>query len=89
LQEAGFLLRIPATDDLPEILDDFILFLVSAVVGVLLPVFDIDIGNASNEKLEFTFVEDVYQVGRDEFVETSDKRIELLLNTLLDLPFCD
>jgi E3 ubiquitin-protein ligase NEDD4 len=35
-------------DDLPEVLDNLVLLLVAAVVGVLLPVFDINVGNTTN-----------------------------------------
>lgn len=74
---------------LPEILNDNIILRVSTVISVLLPVIDIDVGNTADEQLEFTLVEDIYQVGWDELVESSDESIELLLDALLDSPFGD
>jgi hypothetical protein len=68
-------------------LDDLILFLVSAVVGVLLPVVDINIGDTANQKLEFTLVENIDQISRDQFVEAGDESIELFFDAFLDLPF--
>lgn len=83
------MLRIPGTDDLPEVLDNIILFLVATVVRVFLPVLHINIRNTSDQQLQFAFIEHVNQVGRDEFIEARHERIELLFNTLFDLPFRD
>jgi hypothetical protein len=44
---------------LPEVDNDLVVLGVSAVVGVLLPVIDVDIGDTSNQELEFSFVENV------------------------------
>ena len=74
---------------LPEVLYHRITFSVAAVIGVLLPVVDINICDTANEQLELALVEDVDQVGRDELVEALHKGIELLIDTLLDAPFCD
>lgn len=87
LKETRLLLCIPGADDLPEVLDNIILFLVATVVRVLLPVFHINIGNTTNKQLQFAFIKHVNQVSRDEFVETRHERIKLLFNTLLDFPF--
>lgn len=56
---------------------------------MLLPVINIDLGNTTDEKLEFTLIEDVDEVCWDKLVETCDERIELLFNPLDDLPFRD
>src|ERR1700722_17036785 len=89
LEESGLLLRIPSADDFPEILNDLILFLISSVVGMLLPVVYINIGNATNQKLKFAFVEDTHKVGWNQLVEARDERVKLLLHTFLDLPLRD
>lgn len=74
---------------LPEVLYHRITFGVTAVVGVLLPVVDIDICDTANEQLKLTLIEDVDQVSWDELVEALHKGIELLVDTLLNAPFCD
>jgi hypothetical protein len=89
LQETGFLLGVPAADALPEVLYDFVVLRVAAVVGVLLPVVDVDVGDAADEQLEFALVEDVDQVRGDELVEARDEGLELLFDALLDAPFGD
>ena len=89
LQESGLLLGVPGADDLPEILDHLVLFLVAAVVGVFLPVVDVDIRDTADQELELAFVEDVDEVGGDELVEARDEGAELLFHALLDLPFCE
>jgi hypothetical protein len=60
LQEARLLFSIPAADALPEALDDLVIFRVAAVVGVLLPVVDVDFSDTANKQFELAFVEDVY-----------------------------
>lgn len=89
LQQPRLLLRVPRADHLPEVLDHLILFLVAAVVGVFLPVLDVDVGDAADQELEFTLVEHVDEIGGDELVEAGDEGVELLLDTFLDLPFSD
>jgi hypothetical protein len=74
---------------LPEVLYHRITFGVTTVVGVFLPVVDIDICDTTNEQLKLALIEDVDQIGRDELVEALHKGIELLVNTLLNAPFCD
>ena len=74
---------------LPEVLYHRIAFGVTAVIGVLLPVIDIDICDTTNEELKLALIEDVDQVGRNELVEALHKGIELLIDTLLNAPFCD
>jgi hypothetical protein len=74
---------------LPEVLYHRITFSVAAVIGVLLPVVDINICDTANEQLELALVEDVDQVGRDELVEALHKGVELFIDTLLNAPLCD
>jgi hypothetical protein len=47
---------------LPEVLDDGILFVVAAVVGVLGPVVDIDLGDTTDKQLKLTLIKDVDKV---------------------------
>ena len=56
---------------------------------MLLPVVNIDVCYATDEELEFTFVKDVDKIRGDELVEALHKGIELLIDTLLNAPFCD
>jgi len=56
---------------------------------VLLPVIDINICDTANEQLKLALIEDVDQVGRDELVEALHESVELLVDTLLNAPFCD
>lgn len=88
LQQARLLLRIPATNALPEVLDDFVVFSVAAVIGMFLPVVDVDVGDTTDQELEFALVEDVDQICGDELVEAGDEGLELLFDALLDAPFC-
>ena len=71
---------------LPEVLYHGITFGVTTVVGVLLPVVDIDVRDTTNEKLKLALVENVDQIGRDKLVEALHKGIELLIDTLLNAP---
>lgn len=89
LQKSALLLCIPATNALPEVLHNGVILRVSAVVSVLLPVVDINVCYTTDEEFQLTLIEDIDEIGGDELVETSDERIELLLNTLLDTPFRD
>jgi hypothetical protein len=86
LQQAGFLLRVPTPDALPEVLDHFVVLRVAAVVGVLLPVLDVNLGDTADEELELALVKHVHEIGGDELVETGDESLELLLDALLDPP---
>ena len=89
LQESGLLLGVPGADDLPEVLDHLVLLLVAAVVGVFLPVVDVDVRDTADQELEFALVEDVDEIGGNELVEAGDEGTELLFHALLDLPFCE
>jgi hypothetical protein len=86
LQQSGFLLCVPCTDDLPEILDHLVALLVAAVVGVLLPIFDVNVSDTTDQKLELALVEDVHKFGGNELVETGDEGVELFFHPGLDLP---
>jgi hypothetical protein len=74
---------------LPEVLYHGIAFGVATVIGVLLPVVDIDISDTADEQLKLALVEDVDQVGWDELVEALHECIELLIDTFLNAPFGD
>lgn len=86
LKQTGLLLSVPGADDLPEVLDDLVLLLVATVIGVLLPVIDVDIGNTTDEQLQLALVEDIDKIGWNELVETGHKGVELLLDSLDNLP---
>lgn len=47
---------------LPEVLDNGILLVVAAVIGVLGPVIDIDLGDTTDKQLELALIEDVDKV---------------------------
>ena len=87
MQETRLLLRIPAANALPEILDYFVVLRVAAVVGVFLPVIHINICDTTDKQFKFAFVENVNKIRGDELVETGDERLELLFDTLLNTPF--
>lgn len=74
---------------LPEVLHDRVALGVATIVGVLLPVVDINVCYATDEQLELTLVEDVDEISGDELVEALHEGVELLINTLLDAPLCD
>jgi hypothetical protein len=59
LQQPRLLLGIPTTNALPKVLDDLVVLGVPAVIGVLLPVVDVDIGDTSDEEFEFALVEHI------------------------------
>ena len=48
LQQPGFLFGVPAADTGPEISDDLVLLCIAPVVGVFLPVLNIDVSNTSD-----------------------------------------
>ena len=48
LQQPRLLLRVPASDDIPEIAYHRVGFGVAAVVGVLLPVVDVNVRDTAN-----------------------------------------
>ena len=43
----------------PEIFDDFVLLRVASIVGVFLPVLDINVCNTTDKKFKLAFIEDV------------------------------
>jgi hypothetical protein len=71
----------------PEVLNHLVRLRVSSVVGMLLPVVDIDICDAADKQLELALVKDIDKLGRDELVEAAEEGGELLLHPLLDSPF--
>lgn len=89
LQQSWLLLCVPAPNNLPEVLDDLVWFLVSTVICVFLPIVNIDIGNTTNQQLQLSLVKHIHQILRNELVEPRNECVELLLDTLLDLPFRD
>ena len=86
LQQSALLLGVPAADTLPELLDDFVVLCVATVVGVLLPVVDVNVCNSSYQKLQFSLIENVNEISWYQFVKASDKGVELFLNAFLDSP---
>lgn len=87
LQQSALLLRIPRLDHVPEIAYHGVGLRVAPVVGVFLPVVDVDVRDAADEKLELALVEDVDEVRGYELVETGDEGVELLRDAFLDAPF--
>jgi hypothetical protein len=83
------LLSVPTANALPEVLDNLVVLGVATVIGVLLPVIDIDISNTTDEQFQLTFIKNVYEIRRNEFMETGDECLELLLDTFLNAPFSD
>ena len=81
------MLGIPFLDTFPEPANDLVGFLVPAVIGMFFPVVDVNVGDSADEEFEFAFVEDVDEVGGDEFVETGDEGVELGGDAFLDAPF--
>jgi hypothetical protein len=89
LQQSALLLGIPGTNALPEELDDLICFSVSSIVGVLLPVVDINLGDTSNEQFQLSLIKDIDEICRDELVKTADEVLELFVDPFLDSPLGD
>jgi hypothetical protein len=89
LKETTLLFSVPCADNFPEVLNDLVLFLIATIVGVFLPVVDIDISNTANKQFKLTFIENVNKVSRDQFIETGDESVELLFDSFLNFPFCD
>ena len=89
LQETGLLLGIPAANAFPEVLDDFVILGVATVIGVFLPVLDVNVCNTTDKQLELAFVKNIYKIRGDELVETGDESLELFLDTFLNTPFRD
>lgn len=71
----------------PKISYDFVLLGVAPIIGVLLPIFHIDICDSSNEKFKFSLVKDVDKIWRDQLIEAGDECIKLRFDPLLDSPF--
>ena len=73
----------------PEVPDDLVLLCVPSIVSVLLPVFYINICDASNKELQFTLIKNIDEVWWDELVEACNKCVELFFHSFLDSPFGD
>jgi len=56
-------------------------FGVLVVLGVLLQVVHVDVGQAANQQLQFLLVENADQLARDDVVETGEKCVQLLPNS--------
>ena len=82
LEQPGPLVALPLGNALPEPLDDLVGLLVAPVIGVSLPVIDVNVGETTDEQLELPLVEDLDQILRNELVETVHKGLELLLDGL-------
>lgn len=78
---------VPTANALPEVLDNFVILRVTAVVGVLLPVIHVDVCYTTDKQLEFTLIEDVDEISGDQLVETSNEGLELFFDTFLNTPF--
>jgi hypothetical protein len=69
--------------------DDLVVRCVSTVIGVFLPILDVDICDPPNKKFKFALIEDIDKVLRNQLVEAGYESLELLLNSFLNTPFCD
>ena len=86
LQQPRFLFGVPCSNNLPEVLDDLILFLVSTIIGMLFPIINIDVCYTTNEEFKFSFIKNVNKVRRDQLIEACDESVELFFDPFLDLP---
>ena len=89
LQQTRLLLRVPAANAFPEVLNNLIILGVSTVVGVLLPVLDVDICDTTDKKLELALIKNIDQILWNKLVEPAKEGVELLLDAFLNAPFCD
>lgn len=74
---------------LPKVLNHNITLGVATVVGVLLPVIDIDVSNTADQQLKLTLIKNVDKVSWNQLVEAGHEGIELLLDSLLNTPLGD
>ena len=74
---------------LPEVLDNLIRFGIASVVGMLLPVVNIDVSYTTYQQLKLGRIKNVDEILRDELMESGGKGIELILHAFLDAPFSD
>lgn len=87
LQQSRLLFRIPRSHTFPEIHNHLVRLRVSAVIGVFLPVINIDIGDTTNEEFELSFVEDGNKVCGNEVMESSNEVSKLFFDTFFNAPF--
>lgn len=73
---------------LPEVHNNFIRLSVPSIVGMLLPVIDVNIRNTANQQLQLALIENGDKVRRNEVVEAFNKGSELIFNPLFDTPLC-
>jgi hypothetical protein len=74
---------------LPEVNNDLVILSVTAVIGMFLPVIDVDVSNTTDQEFEFSLIENVDQVCWNQLVEAGNECVELLLDSFLDAPFGD
>ena len=72
LQELGLLFLVEAANCAPEPLDLRRSLLVVVVIGVALPVVNINVRQTRDEKFKFLLIEDCDEFGGDDFVETCE-----------------
>ena len=56
---------------------------------MFLPVVDVNIGDTTDQKLQFSFIEDIDEFCWYQLVESCNKCIELFFDSFLDSPFRD
>ena len=56
---------------------------------MFLPIFYVDVGNTTDQQLEFALIEDVDKICGDEFVETGGEGVELFFYAFLYTPRSD
>lgn len=56
---------------------------------MLLPVVYVDIRDSTDEEFQFSFVENIDKIRRNELVETGYECVELFFDALLNTPFRD
>ena len=72
----------------PEVLYRRRRLFVASVVGMFLPIRDINVRNTTNQKLQFAFIKNIDQVRRNQLIEACRKSVKLFLDPFLDPPFC-
>jgi hypothetical protein len=89
LQQTRLLFCIPRANNLPEMLNDLVILGVTTIISMLLPVFDIDIGDTTDQEFQFALVENVNKILWNELMETLNEVLELFFDSLLNTPFCN
>ena len=73
----------------PEIPYNLILFSVTSVICMFLPILYIDVCNTTDEKFQLPFIKYIDKIRGNKLVEACHKSVELCLNSLLYPPFSD